>query len=242
MSRIRLCKAGDVPPQGMKCYDGSDGQKVLVLRSVDGFRAFQGLCPHQDVCLDEGFFDGRTLTCHQHLWQWDASTGEAMGLAEAPLERYALEQVDDELFLVRGSALRASQLFKDVAEPTLHALEALARRECHASPDVIYDVGDPATDIYVLESGRVEFVVGREDRTRRAGFMLRKGEAFGWAALLDDHPVRIARATCMEPSQVLRLDGRHTLELLRSDPVSGFEVMRQLSHLIAYQLTSAAGR
>ncbi len=238
MSKIPLCKAADVPAGGMKCFEAAQGRKVLVLKSGDDFHAYQGLCPHQDVCLDEGFFDGSTLTCHQHLWQWDAKTGEPLGLAEAPLERYDLAHDNGQLFLVEASALHATQLFKGVSDATLRALEAIARRESHPEAARLYEIGDPADDLYVLESGRVEFLIGREERTHQAGFMLRRGEAFGWAALLEGHPRRIARAACMEPSVLLRIDGKRALELLEADPLSGFHVMRQLSHLITRQLTS----
>jgi hypothetical protein len=37
---------------------------------------------------------------------------------------------------------------------------------------------------------------------------------------------------------LLRIDGKRALELLEADPLSGFHVMRQLSHLITRQLTS----
>lgn len=237
MKKIRLCSASDIAPASMKGYDTDDGVKVLVVNAGDGFHAYQGLCPHQDVCLDEGFFDGSTLTCHQHLWQWDARTGEAMGLAEAPLQRYDVEDQDGEIFLIQGSAIRDSGLFKGVSEQTLAALEALAHRESHEGQTAVYDIGDPADDIYVLESGRVEFVIGREDRTSLAGFMLRKGEAFGWAGLLESHPRRIAKAACMEPSVLLRLNGAAVLDVLTADPASGFLVMRQLSLLIARHTT-----
>jgi toluene monooxygenase system ferredoxin subunit len=238
MNKIRICKASDVPPAGMKCYDTDEGRKVLILNSGECYHAYQGLCPHQDVCLDEGFFDGSTLTCHQHLWQWDAKTGEAMGLAEAPLERYDVAHEDGELFLVQASALRSSPLFKGMGDQTLRSLEACARRETFDVPATLYDIGDLADDIYVLESGRVEFLIGREDRTSLAGFMLRRGEAFGWAALLEDHPRRIARAACLEPSVLLRINGAQALQLLEADPASGYRVMRQLSQLIARQLHS----
>ena len=239
MSKIHLCKAADVPAGGMKCFEGPEGRKVLILKSGDDFHAYQGLCPHQDVCLDEGFFDGSVLTCHQHLWQWDAKTGEAMGLAEAPLERYDLAHDEGQLFLVEASALHATQLFKGVSDATLRALEGLARRESFAEAVALYDIGDPADDLYVLESGRVEFRIGREDRTHQAGFMLRRGEVFGWAALLEGHPKRIAQAACMEPSVLLRIEGSRALQVLEADPLSGFHVMRQLSHLITRQLTSS---
>ena len=84
----------------------------------------------------------------------------------------------------------------------------------------------------------MEFIIGRGDRTSPAGFMLRKGEVFGWAALLQDHPRRIAKAACMEKSMLLRLNGEAVLEVLAAEPASGFLVMRQLSTLITKHLRS----
>ena len=91
MKRIHICAASDIPSNGMKSYDTSIGVKVLIANAGDTYYGYQGVCPHQDVCLDEGFFDGATLTCHQHLWQWDITTGEPVGLAEAPLRRNTVD-------------------------------------------------------------------------------------------------------------------------------------------------------
>ena len=55
MNKIRICSARDVPCNGMKSYDTEAGLKVLVANAGDTFYAYQGLCPHQDVCLDEGW-------------------------------------------------------------------------------------------------------------------------------------------------------------------------------------------
>lgn len=238
MKRIHICKASDVPVNGMRGYDTAEGVGVLIARSGDAFHGYQRLCPHQDVCLDEGFFDGSTLTCHQHLWQWNIETGEAVGLAEAPLEKFAIEQEDGELYVVQSSALQVCELFRGASRETIGRLDALARREEHAGPATLYERGDPADDVYILEAGRVEFLIGRDDRTSPAGFMLRKGEVFGWAALLEDHPRRIARAACIESSTVLRLNGAAVLAALAEDPASGYLVMRQLSTLIAKHLGS----
>ena len=242
MKRIHICKASDIPSNGMKSYDTSIGVKVLIANAGDAYYGYQGVCPHQDVCLDEGFFDGATLTCHQHLWQWDITTGEPVGLAEAPLERYQIEQQDGELFVLQSSALKVSELFKGISDTALERLDALARREAHDSLATLYGVGDPVDDLYILESGRVEFLIGREDRTSPAGFMLRKGEVFGWAALLEDHPRRIARAACLEKSTVLRLNGEAVLRTLAEEPATGYLVMRQLSTLIAKYLGSPGGK
>ena len=238
MKRIHICSASEIPANGMKSYDTPLGVKVLIANTGDAFFAYQGLCPHQDVCLDEGFFDGATLTCHQHLWQWDITTGAAVGLAEAPLERYELAHEGGEIFVLQSSALKVSELFKGASDTAIARLDALARREEHEGPSTLYGVGDPADDLYILESGRVEFIIGRGDRTSPAGFMLRKGEVFGWAALLEDHPRRIAKAACLEKSTVLRLKGVEVLKVLADEPASGYLVMRQLSTLITKHLGS----
>lgn len=242
MKRIRICSANEIPANGMKTYDTSIGCKVLIANAGESYYAYQGLCPHQDVCLDEGFFDGTTLTCHQHLWQWDIATGAAVGLAEAPLERFDLVHDNGEIFVLQSSALKVSELFKGVSDATIARLDGLARREEHDSPSTLYDLGDPADDLYILESGRVEFIIGREDRTSLAGFMLRKGEVFGWAALLENQPRRIAKAECVEKSTLLRLNGEEVLKVLADEPASGYLVMRQLSTLITKHLRAQGGK
>jgi toluene monooxygenase system ferredoxin subunit len=63
--------------------------------------------------------------------------------------------------------------------------------------------------------------------------MLKKGEIFGWAALLENHPRRIASARALEKSVLLRFNGKQALAVLESDPASGYVVMRRLSGLIA---------
>jgi len=222
----------------MKEYDTEGGLKVLIANAGDTYYAYQGLCPHQEVCLAEGYYDGAVLTCHQHLWQWDITTGKEVGtLAEVPLEKYEVQVEDGEIFVVQSSALKAAQLFMDVSDDTLQRLDLLARREKYGSGGVLYNIGDPTDDLYILESGRVEFLIGR-DGTSPAGFVLRKGEVFGWAALLENQERRIAKATSLEDSVLLRLNGEATLKALESDPVSGYLVMRKLSTLITRHLGS----
>ena len=79
MNKIHVCKSSDIPSNGMKTYDVAGGLKVLIANAGESYYAYQGICPHQEVCLGEGIYDGSVLTCHQHLWQWDITTGEAVG-------------------------------------------------------------------------------------------------------------------------------------------------------------------
>ncbi|QXP89687.1 Rieske 2Fe-2S domain-containing protein [Methylococcus capsulatus] len=53
-------------------------------------RAFQGMCPHAREPLADARFDGRTLTCAHHDWEFDSDGGCIKGkrctLAEYPLK------------------------------------------------------------------------------------------------------------------------------------------------------------
>ena len=175
MSKLRICKSTEIPANGMRGYDIEGGLKVLIANAGDYYYAYQNICPHQDVCLHEGFFDGAVLTCHQHLWQWDITTGEPVGLAEVPLESYKVKVEDGEIFVLQHSALQVAALFAGISEGTLDRLSQLARREEYDSGSTLYNIGDPTDDLYILESGRVEFLIGRDDRASAAGFMLCKG-------------------------------------------------------------------
>ena len=83
----------------MKQFDAADGEAILLLGAQDRYFACQAICPHLDTPLEEGMFDGSTLTCHQHLWQWDIETGDPKGLAEMPLACFDVKEEDGVLFV-----------------------------------------------------------------------------------------------------------------------------------------------
>lgn len=243
MAKHMVCRVADVPENGLKECEAEGGLKLVVANAGGEFFGFQAICPHQEVPLCEGMFDGATLTCHMHLWQWDVRTGAPLGIAETPLERYPLVREGDALYLGGDTgALDVGELFNGLKASILEKLQALVKRENHPAGAVLYRPGDPAEDFFVLDSGRIEFLLGRGERAAPGGFMLKKGEVFGWAALLEGTPARIASARCLEASSVLRINGRAALRVLEGDPAAGFTVMRRLAALIARYLASSGAK
>src|SRR5438067_11634090 len=196
MGKRLVCRVQDIAERELRECQTEDGLKLVVANAGGGeFFGFQANCPHQEVPLCEGVFDGSTLTCHMHLWQWDVRSGAPLGIAEAPLQRYPVTVEGDSLYLGGDdSALGMGELFNGLDQSILETLAALARRETYQAGAMLYHPGDPAEDFFVLESGRVEFLIGRGSRTAPGGFMLKTGEVFGWAALLTGYPAGIASA------------------------------------------------
>ena len=94
----RLCRADEVPVNGMKEF-AAGNVNVLIVSTGSGFVAYQALCPHEAVRLEDGVHDGSVLTCLEHMWQFDVHTGAPLGDAEAGLKPYRLKQESGELYV-----------------------------------------------------------------------------------------------------------------------------------------------
>ena len=94
----RVGATGDVPANGMKEFT-VDGFSVLVVHTGDGFVAFQALCPHEAIPLEQGMLDGSTLTCLEHMWQFDIKTGAPLGDALEGLRGYRLKEEHGQLYI-----------------------------------------------------------------------------------------------------------------------------------------------
>lgn len=99
MSFTRVCAVDDLERGDMAAFF-VDGREVLVVRDDSGaVRAFDGLCPHEDFPLVNGDFDGRVLTCINHLWSFDATTGQGISPPTCRLDVWAVKVEGDEIFV-----------------------------------------------------------------------------------------------------------------------------------------------
>jgi nitrite reductase/ring-hydroxylating ferredoxin subunit/(2Fe-2S) ferredoxin len=95
----RVGLAADVPANGLKEFS-VEGVNVLVVHTGDAYVAFQALCPHEAIPLEQGIHDGSALTCLEHMWQFDIRTGAPLGDALEGLRSYRLKEDRGELYVV----------------------------------------------------------------------------------------------------------------------------------------------
>ncbi len=94
----RVGPTADVPANGMKEFS-VEGVNVLVVHAGDAYVAFQALCPHEAIPLEQGIHDGSALTCLEHMWQFDLRTGAPLGDALEALRSYPLKEDRGELYV-----------------------------------------------------------------------------------------------------------------------------------------------
>jgi toluene monooxygenase system ferredoxin subunit len=73
------------------------GEQVLIAYPFDGeIRAFQGLCPHQEVLLADGSWDPESgrLVCAGHAWELDLRTGSSVNPAGCELYEFPVRVRD----------------------------------------------------------------------------------------------------------------------------------------------------
>ena len=137
--------------------------------------------------------------------------------------------------IVAGAAF-----FSGLAPDQQERIAALGRLETYRQNSAIYNLGDKTVDCYVLVEGMVRFSIGMGSRQAAAGQILRRGELFGWAALVEQAPARIASAVCLTPCSVLAINGDQLLLLMEADHSLGFRLMKRLNDLITGNLTAFA--
>lgn len=136
--------------------------------------------------------------------------------------------------------LTESSFFAGLTEQQLDAIKAQCRVREFPQGSRIYVLGDPATELYVLVEGMVRFALGMGGREASAGEIIRRGQVFGWAALLEKAQTRIANAFCLTSCVVVAMNGNEILRLMDQDHSLGYVIMKRLNTLITGELTAFA--
>jgi toluene monooxygenase system ferredoxin subunit len=136
--------------------------------------------------------------------------------------------------------LAEARFFSGLSKAQLERVAALGRARSFPADTRIYTVGDAVDDFYVLADGMVRFTLGLGKRETSAGDIIRHGDVFGWAPLVEGHARRIATAYCLTPCEVVAIDGGALTALMDADPALGYALMKKLAVLLTSELVAFA--
>jgi CRP-like cAMP-binding protein len=136
--------------------------------------------------------------------------------------------------------LAQARFFSGLSRPQLERVAALGRTRAFPQDTRIYTVGDAVDDFYVLADGMVRFTLGLGKRETSAGDIIRRGDVFGWAPLVEGHARRIATAYCLTPCEVIAIEGGALMRLMESEPALGYALLKKLAVLLTSELVAFA--
>ncbi len=98
--RVRVCRVDEVV-DGELCGFAVPGATwpVMVTRIDDEIVATTSVCPHEDVSLLAGSYDGGAVTCPGHAYEFDLRTGRCQHDRTLALRRYRVTLIADEVWI-----------------------------------------------------------------------------------------------------------------------------------------------
>ena len=144
------------------------------------------------------------------------------------------------LSLDSAAVLGQARFFSGLSAAQLGRVAALGRMRTFPQDTRIYTIGDAVDYFYVLAEGMVRFTLGLGKRDTTAGDIIRRGDVFGWAPLVEGHSRRIATAYCLTACSVVAIDGNELVALMDAELALGYALMKKLAVLLTSELTSFA--
>ena len=136
--------------------------------------------------------------------------------------------------------LKSFVLFSGLSQTELSGIAKLCRKRAYESGSLIFTIGGSATDVYLLETGKVDIQIEfkiYDYEIMTTVYTVRKGEIFGWSALVPPHRLT-ASARCEGKAEVIMISGKELMEFLEKDRRIGYVVMKNLSAVISSRLAS----
>ena len=129
--------------------------------------------------------------------------------------------------------IKQEELFKGLSGGAKHLIESRGMEQTHKAGDLIFREGDEGHFFYMLENGKVDLYIGKQEEGRFLVYY--PGEIFGWSALIADHRY-LATAKCVEDSVVTKIPNSTIDEVIKDYPNDGLLLYQNLAGILGGRL------
>jgi CRP-like cAMP-binding protein len=138
-------------------------------------------------------------------------------------------------------AMKGVTFFKDFSDEQIAKLAPLAKEEKYPSGSLLYQKGDPARSLYIIEEGKVALFMTTEMGHNKPPMqvtvdIITKGETMGWSAIVEPYIYTLA-ARCLDDTKFIAFDAFQLRKLMDEDCALGYKIMQAVAKVISSRLT-----
>jgi CRP-like cAMP-binding protein len=128
------------------------------------------------------------------------------------------------------------ELFQGIPTHIIDEIAELITQESYKAGHILFQEGDFADYLYILEEGEINLTFQGE---KRLSFPMDKmGAVLGWSSLVEPR-MYTAAAECMKDSKIIKIDADRMMRVFQRHPAEGLTIMRRLAGVIAARLVKS---
>ena len=138
--------------------------------------------------------------------------------------------------------LKSYTFFQGLPDVFLEKIRKLCREDVLQNQEIIFEEGEKAEKIYVLQKGAVTIQIRlKKYQDVIISTIEEKGELFGWSALVEPKKYS-ATVKCLKETTVCSISTDDLESWFKDDPLMGFMFMKRIAGLIDNRLFSMRER
>jgi CRP-like cAMP-binding protein len=129
-------------------------------------------------------------------------------------------------------------LLEDLSEAEVEEVRGLGEHRALGPGEVLFDLGDEARGIFLLENGRVKLTLPLSVGDRKIDAMVGEripGHLVGWSGLIPPHRFTV-KATCVEDTRILAVPRKGLQDLFDGDPALGYKIFSNAARIVGQRL------
>ncbi|MGB7846952.1 MAG: cyclic nucleotide-binding domain-containing protein [Candidatus Acidiferrum sp.] len=130
------------------------------------------------------------------------------------------------------------ELLKDLAADEVQRILALGTRIALPSGASLFQLGDPAERLFLIERGRIRLTLPMRVRGREEDVVVEErtaGQTVGWSALIPPHKFTLAATAPLE-TEVIALSREELRKHFAAHPTVGYKITLNLAVVIGHRL------